>query len=509
MLKLSETPGAQTGAQALLDAMSNDQIHLARFILDALDCKIVNARTEKAQTPLISSVLLPDPAARSKFMKLLLERGADVNCHDEVGRTALSYACERGYLETVKKLVQHNADPELVDAWGNTALMYAAVTGHTAVVEFLVRAFKRLGLEIDRPNSVGNSAMQVAKYLGHRDCVLALTNICRKGSDHEISNQLALGKKVKNGSSTAGDQLAGKITDNFQEVGQESETPGWPLLQGPPTALDRSGPPIIRRLESIDSINEEDQESDSCPESPGSFVSSARACTSKARQGDRSGESCGHLPPLTKLSDLRSLQISAPYSPRPNKNPMGTHMPSTPTPCGLPSALGILLTPIAPGEAGKDLGSEPEKQKRSAVASGVKRFDESYYQKRCSLPTTVLSPAPPDRLLLPLRRNKTSKNAPISLASPPGTTSTTFAVLGNKLFRRFTFPEFRKPGKELRGEGGGLAALRSPEAGGRGMSRSETFPIAKHHPQVGSKPSIDSISGVKCEFDFQGKIHKL
>uniref|UniRef100_A0A3Q0R0U2 Uncharacterized protein n=1 Tax=Amphilophus citrinellus TaxID=61819 RepID=A0A3Q0R0U2_AMPCI len=102
-------------------------------------------------------------------LELLLQRGASVNCQDGNGRTALSHACEKGYLDAVKILVRNNADPEIVDCWGNTALMYAAVAGHADVVEFLVRAFKRLGLQIDRQNKVGNSAIEVAKFLGHTE----------------------------------------------------------------------------------------------------------------------------------------------------------------------------------------------------------------------------------------------------------------------------------------------------------------------------------------------------
>ncbi|KAJ8384076.1 hypothetical protein AAFF_G00212080 [Aldrovandia affinis] len=37
------------------------------------------------------------------------------------------------------------------------------------------------------------------------------------------------------------------------------------------------------------------------------------------------------------------------------------------------------------------------------------------------------------------------------------------------------------------------------------MPRSETFPRVQRHAQIGSKPSIDSISAIKCEFDFQLK----
>uniref|UniRef100_A0A3Q3G8R0 Uncharacterized protein n=1 Tax=Kryptolebias marmoratus TaxID=37003 RepID=A0A3Q3G8R0_KRYMA len=89
---------------------------------------------------------LGNPGTRSKFTRLLLEKGANVNCQDEDGRTALSHACEMGHLDVVKLLVQFNADPDVSDAWGNSPLMYAAFSGHSQILEFLVRAFKRLGL---------------------------------------------------------------------------------------------------------------------------------------------------------------------------------------------------------------------------------------------------------------------------------------------------------------------------------------------------------------------------
>uniref|UniRef100_A0A3B3TPD4 Uncharacterized protein n=1 Tax=Poecilia latipinna TaxID=48699 RepID=A0A3B3TPD4_9TELE len=120
---------------------------------------------------------------RCKFVELLLHRGASVNYQDGNGRTALSYACEKGYLDAVKILVQNGADPEILDSWGNTPLMYAAVADHTLVVEFLARAFKRLGLQIDRQNKAGNSAVEVAKFLGHTECISALTNNSKRSRE--------------------------------------------------------------------------------------------------------------------------------------------------------------------------------------------------------------------------------------------------------------------------------------------------------------------------------------
>ncbi|XP_030050535.1 ankyrin repeat domain-containing protein 63 [Microcaecilia unicolor] len=389
----------RSGAQALLDAMTKEQEHLARFILDAADGRIVNARTERAGTPLIAAVQLPAPGARATFLKLLLERGARVNCQDATGRTALSHACERGHLDAVESLVRHGADPELSDTWGNTALLYAAAAGHAPVLRFLVRAFKRLGLQLDRPNRVGNSALEVARHLGHRECMLA---------------------------------LSGKGSESSEESGSPAGQEEVPCNGSTPRSLV-----LRRRFESMDSIEEEGatNRDNTCgpSDSPGSVFSGV---------------------PIPRL---RRRSWSVQY---------GSRGRGFLTPLAAPSAgspLRVLLTPLT---------SQPAKD-----AAVLNRFQDAFNQKRSSLPSVpcVLSPPPtPPAKLLPAARK--SRSPPAALA-----------ILGSKLLRRFTFPEFKKP----------------PEAGPRAMVRSETFPLSTHQPQVDSKPSTDSISSVKCEFDFQ------
>uniref|UniRef100_A0AAV2JBN0 Uncharacterized protein n=1 Tax=Knipowitschia caucasica TaxID=637954 RepID=A0AAV2JBN0_KNICA len=112
-----------SGTKTFLDAMHGGKVHLARFILDALDGRIINSKTENSRTPLMHAACLQDPSSRAKFTHLLLDRGAEVNCQDEDGRTALSLACEMGHLDVVKLLVQFNADPDISDVWGNSALI--------------------------------------------------------------------------------------------------------------------------------------------------------------------------------------------------------------------------------------------------------------------------------------------------------------------------------------------------------------------------------------------------
>eukprot|EP00061_Rhincodon_typus_P008285 g30757.t1 len=175
----------QLGAEILVCAMLQGQTRLARFALEALDGRIVNTKLELGRTPLILAALLPEIKQSVRFVKLLLSWKAAVNCQDAHGRTALSYTCQRGNIDVAKLLVQSSADPEIVDNWGNTALIYGAFAGHSLVVDFLVRSFKRLGLDVARTNLASNSAISIAQDLGHHDCVQILTSQARKQSSIE------------------------------------------------------------------------------------------------------------------------------------------------------------------------------------------------------------------------------------------------------------------------------------------------------------------------------------
>ncbi|XP_077320991.1 ankyrin repeat domain-containing protein 63 [Lithobates pipiens] len=165
-----------SGTQTFLDAMYGGKVHLARFVLDALDRRIVNTPAgEQARTPLMHAACLREAELRSRFVRLLLDKGADVNGQDEAGRTALSLACELGHLDAVKLLVQHSADPEIADRAGNRALMYAASCGHSAELIFLLRSYKRFGLRLDVTNRAGVTALDAARVSGHWECERALS----------------------------------------------------------------------------------------------------------------------------------------------------------------------------------------------------------------------------------------------------------------------------------------------------------------------------------------------
>lgn len=446
---------SKTGVKILLEAMSHGKVHLARFVLDALDGDIVDAKT-----PLIASILLPEGHTRCKFAELLLQRGAGVNRQDGNGRTALSYACESGHLDAVKILVQNSADPEVVDVWGNTALMYAAVAGHAPVVAFLVRAFKRLGLRIDRRNHVGNSAAKVAHFLGHAECVCALRSALRKSSLVERDNVGSLVGKVD------------LIETNCQ--GKLQIAPNSLLQQM--LLKQQSAPPSVGSLE--ESEAEIDASCSPTQELDASGVPSPEPAQSLKAPDDN----------LPRPTPNREAQQQLAFSPRPNGDTFDL---------GAPSPLSILMTPI--GEKDEQITETPDR--------GVGTFHDGYHQKRSSLPTSLPSPVPPERTPEPVRKSKPVKQREARLCqdgaargvahTATATASTAaFSALSDKLFRRFTSPEFRKHGRVLEEE---------PAAAPGRMARSETFPRDMTRPRVGGQPSVDSVSSVVCEFDFHLK----
>ncbi|XP_076872916.1 uncharacterized protein LOC143522871 [Brachyhypopomus gauderio] len=507
MLKLPEKTDSKTDTKILLEAISKDKVHLARFILDALDGKIVDSKGEGAQTPLISSVSLPDSHARSKFMDLLLQKGANVNYQDESGRTALSYACEKGYLDAVKMLVKHNADPEMVDTWGNTALMYAAVAGHSVIVEFLVRAFKRLGLQVDRQNRVGNSAVEVAKYLGHTECLSAL--LCNSKKVHnndalcEVFGHLNASEERCENEQRQQDKLGVTQKKDFREVTPQSKSSAVDGMRLQ-FSSSRTRALVLRgKMRSVDSI-EFQKEGDGL--FSGVFTPKPPQRCRAPHYWREETDTCINvqLPPLSKGTELQSSVL---YSPRPSKHLSRTRVSTPMLDSSSSGPLGILLTPL--GKAHKK-DSDIDGSKKVPCDFVLKRFDDRYYQKRCSLPTSALNPSSSERTPKPLRKSKTtlkivnsSTNAePVELSVPQ--TSAAFSLLGSKLLRRFTFPDVKKTDKEAR-EGSCATHNEDTETPLRVLARSDTHPLGKNHSQVGSKPSIDSISAVKCEFDFHFK----
>ncbi len=69
----------------------------------------------------------------------MLDKGADVNAKFRYGATALFKAAERGHTEVVKLLIERGADVNVKDTfYGATALYWAMQKGHTGVVRAIL-----------------------------------------------------------------------------------------------------------------------------------------------------------------------------------------------------------------------------------------------------------------------------------------------------------------------------------------------------------------------------------
>ncbi len=76
-----------------------------------------------------------------KLVKLLIDRGADVNRHDGLAKeTPLHDAAQSGNAELVKLLLEAKANPAAKDFRGNTPLDLAKESNHPRVVRMLQSA---------------------------------------------------------------------------------------------------------------------------------------------------------------------------------------------------------------------------------------------------------------------------------------------------------------------------------------------------------------------------------
>lgn len=76
----------------------------------------------------------------TSYLKRLCQRGCKVDFHDSAGRTALSYASERGHLSSVRLLLSHGASVSAHSSFGIEPIHYACSTNLPTIVKCLLEA---------------------------------------------------------------------------------------------------------------------------------------------------------------------------------------------------------------------------------------------------------------------------------------------------------------------------------------------------------------------------------
>jgi ankyrin repeat protein len=154
---------------ALMYAASADHTNAIKLLLDkGAD---INVKDEYGETLLIQAV----SASHVDVVKLLLEKGAgEIN-------TALMKASYRGDTNMVELLLDKGADinAKIIGVFGDTALMNAAVSGDTNVVGLLLAR----KADINAVDTDGSTALGIAKRMGNTAVVKLLQQAGATASD--------------------------------------------------------------------------------------------------------------------------------------------------------------------------------------------------------------------------------------------------------------------------------------------------------------------------------------
>ncbi|XP_035720524.1 protein fem-1 homolog CG6966-like isoform X2 [Vespa mandarinia] len=94
-------------------------------------------------------------AGHIELVKLLVQRGANVNSTTKTNSTPLRAACFDGHYEIIRFLVKNGADIEMANRHGHTCLMIACYRGHIDIVKLLLA----WNADVNRKSVRGNTAL--------------------------------------------------------------------------------------------------------------------------------------------------------------------------------------------------------------------------------------------------------------------------------------------------------------------------------------------------------------
>lgn len=144
-------------AELINAVLAEDLVKAAALLKNGADC---NCKNEEGATAL----MLAAGTGNLQMVELLLEAGSEVDAKDERGWTALfkalfNYEQNCGFPDVVRALIKAGANIEHQVAYGTRPLMIAAGYGEARVVDVLLLA----GVEVDAKNEGGRTAKTMAE----------------------------------------------------------------------------------------------------------------------------------------------------------------------------------------------------------------------------------------------------------------------------------------------------------------------------------------------------------
>ncbi len=134
-------------------AVSQGAIPILLILLDHFRID-VNIRSSSGQTAL----MIACHYGHIEIVKLLCERGAQINCQDNTKFNALLYCVKQNYIPHAAYLLQQEADIKVSDLNGCTVVHWAAFRNNV----FFLKMFKRLGLDMNVLDATGMTPLDRA-----------------------------------------------------------------------------------------------------------------------------------------------------------------------------------------------------------------------------------------------------------------------------------------------------------------------------------------------------------
>jgi ankyrin repeat protein len=209
-----------------------------------------------------------------EFIKLLLDKGADVNARvkdstetrtvftnqwlDENGATAFLRASQSGDLELMKLLLARGADPKIASALGVSALHVAAGIGWVEGITYewsrqatfeAVKLLIELGNDVNAQADTGRTALHGAAHKGRTDVIQILADHGARLDTRDYGNTDNRGGKLAVHTWQAVDYADGLVRVGVQSAIAHPEAGA--LLRKLMTEKGLPAPPLGRTLESI------------------------------------------------------------------------------------------------------------------------------------------------------------------------------------------------------------------------------------------------------------------
>jgi len=128
----------------------------------------VNIRDQDGMTTLMNAILEED--VDPSIVRLLIERGADINASDTSEKwTALHLAARDQNEEIVSILLEAGATVDPVDVFGNTPLWRSVMNSNSSLAT--IKELVKHGADPYRKNNYGVSPIDLARKIGRVDIV--------------------------------------------------------------------------------------------------------------------------------------------------------------------------------------------------------------------------------------------------------------------------------------------------------------------------------------------------